>query len=73
MKSATRCASWREYSQVQALKTKRLLQRWKGVSVAQFVRAAVELEKEQQIKASFETFFAVFDRQSIASIAVLTG
>jgi len=30
----------------------------------------VKLEKEQQIKASFETFFAVFDQQSIASIAV---
>jgi hypothetical protein len=30
----------------------------------------VEVEKEQLIKASLKTFFAVFDRQSIASIAV---
>jgi hypothetical protein len=30
----------------------------------------VEVEKEQLIKASLKTLFAVFDRQSIASIAV---
>jgi hypothetical protein len=30
----------------------------------------VGVKKEQQIKASLKTFFAVFDRQSIASIAV---
>jgi hypothetical protein len=41
-----------------------------GEAIAQFVRAVVELEKEQQIKASFETFFAVFDRQLIAIITV---
>ncbi|HEY9903830.1 MAG TPA: hypothetical protein V6D43_15640 [Candidatus Sericytochromatia bacterium] len=47
-----------------------MLRRCSGVSVAQFVRAVVKLEKEQQIKASCKTFFAVFDRQLIAIITV---
>jgi BarA-like signal transduction histidine kinase len=41
-----------------------------ALSIAQFVRAAVKLEKEQKIKASRKTFFAVFDQLSIAIIAV---